>query len=161
MVKFYITNPRLKSFFIEVDNNITFLEFKQIIARFWNSTFTGFNLINGTDLLDSSKNDVPIKELNLGRVLNYPDNYEPGGDEKTFANLNKEYIRKDNVCETKNSNIPDWRIVDMGINLYGICLNDDCKAKGKQVIMNVESEEFDVVKEGFMGFAQCVKSILI
>ena len=49
----------------------------------------------------------------------------------------------------------------MGINLYGICLNDDCKAKGKQVIMNVESEEFDVVKEGFMGFAQCVKSILI
>lgn len=74
-----------------------------------------------------------------------------GGEESTrFANLSEEFIRKDNVSEY-NPNIPKWRTIGKGINLYGICQNSNCVAKGKQVIKHVDSKEYDVYNEGFMG----------
>ena len=73
-----------------------------------------------------------------------------GSDSNRFANLSEEFIRKDNVS-SNNPNIPDWRTVGKGINLYGICRNSNCVAKGKQVIQNVESKEYNVYTEGFMG----------
>ena len=83
-----------------------------------------------------------------------------GSDSNRFANLSEEFIRKDNVS-SNNPNIPDWRTVGKGINLYGICRNNNCIAKGKQVIQNVESKEYDVYTEGFWEFVPCVESILI
>ena len=47
--------------------------------------------------------------------------------------------------------IPKWRTIGKGINLYGICQNNNCVAKGKQVIKHVDSKEYDVYNEGFMG----------
>ena len=74
-----------------------------------------------------------------------------GGEESNrFANLSEEFIRKDNVSEY-NPNIPKWRTIGKGINLYGICQNSNCVAKGKQVIKHVDSKEYDVYNEGFMG----------
>ena len=74
-----------------------------------------------------------------------------GGEESNrFANLSEEFIRKDNVSEN-NPNIPKWRTIGEGINLYGICQNSNCVAKGKQVIKHVDSKEYDVYNEGFMG----------
>jgi hypothetical protein len=67
-----------------------------------------------------------------------------------FANLSEEFIRKDNVSKY-NPNIPKWRLIGKGINLYGICQNSNCVAKGKQVIKHVDSKEYDVYNEGFMG----------
>ena len=74
-----------------------------------------------------------------------------GGGPDEFANLSKEFIRKDEVLSSDSKNVPDWRIVGPGINLYGICEQENCVAKGKQVIMHVYSNEFDVIKESFMG----------
>ena len=74
-----------------------------------------------------------------------------GGEESNrFANLSEEFIRKDNVSEY-NPNIPKWRTIGNGINLYGICQNSNCVAKGKQVIKHIDSKEYDVYNEGFMG----------
>ena len=74
-----------------------------------------------------------------------------GGEESTrFANLSEEFIRKDNVS-SYNPNIPKWRTIGKGINLYGICKNGSCDAKGKQVIKHVDSKYYDVYNEGFMG----------
>ena len=73
-----------------------------------------------------------------------------------FANLNEEFIRKDKVLSS-DSNVPDWRCVGKGINLYGICQQDRCVANGKQVIMHVYSEEYDVVNESFMGICPMCK----
>jgi len=74
-----------------------------------------------------------------------------GGGEDEFANLSQEFIRKDEVLSSDSKEVPDWRCIGKGINLYGICEQENCVAKGKQVIMNVYSNEFDVVKESFMG----------
>ena len=74
-----------------------------------------------------------------------------GGDTNVFANLSDDYITQSNVTKFNDPRIPDWRVVAKGINLYGICENSKCKAKGKQVIMNVESKEIDLYKENFMG----------
>ena len=74
-----------------------------------------------------------------------------GGEESNkFANLSEEFIRRDDVSSS-DANIPKWRIIGKGINLYGICQNNNCVAKGKQVIMHVNSKEYDVCNEGFMG----------
>ena len=74
-----------------------------------------------------------------------------GGGPDEFANLSEEFIRKDEVLSSDSKNVPDWRSVGPGINLYGICEQENCVANGKQVIMHVYSNEFDVIKESFMG----------
>ena len=71
-----------------------------------------------------------------------------------LANL--ELMRKDEVSNN-NPNIPIWRTIGKGINLYGICKNDNCEAKGNQVIMHVESKKYDVYNEGFMGICPICK----
>ena len=72
-----------------------------------------------------------------------------GEDMNRFANLSDEFLRKKDVAHN-DPNIPDWRTIGKGINLYGICNYSGCEAKGKQVIMHVESDEYDVYNEGFM-----------
>lgn len=74
-----------------------------------------------------------------------------GGGPDEFANLSKEFIRKDEVLSSDSKKVPDWRCVGRGINLYGICQQENCVANGKQVIMRVYSSEFDIIKESFMG----------
>ena len=83
--------------------------------------------------------------------INGPARCGGGGEESNrFANLSEEFIRKDNVSKY-NPNIPKWRLIGKGINLYGICQNSNCVAKGKPVIKHVDSKEYDVYNEGFMG----------
>ena len=73
-----------------------------------------------------------------------------GEDSSKFSNLSDEFIRRDNVS-AYNPNIPPWRIIGKGINLYGICKNERCRANGKQVIMHVRDKQYDIYNEGFMG----------
>ena len=74
-----------------------------------------------------------------------------GGDTNVFANLSDDFITHKIVSEYDDPNIPDWRTISRGINLYGICENSKCVAKGKQVIMIVRSKEIDLYGENFMG----------
>ena len=67
-----------------------------------------------------------------------------------FANFSGEFIKRLDVSKN-NPNITDWRAVGKGINLHGICLNKSCIAKGKQVINHINSNEYDIHSEGFMG----------
>jgi len=151
LITLIIAYRNKKPWAIKVDDNITLLELKKKIAEHYNEIYTDFNILNGTDIIDNSQNNKTLSALNIKRFIRICDNYNPGGgDENTFANLNKDFIREDNVS-CNNSNIPDWRIVGKGINLYGICLNENCEAKGEQVIMNVKSKEYNVISEGFMG----------
>ena len=72
-----------------------------------------------------------------------------GNDYDTFANLSDEFIKRLDVSD--DDNIPDWRTVGKGINLYGICLNQNCEANGKQVINHIDAKEYNIIDEGFMG----------
>ena len=86
------------------------------------------------------------------------DRSEGGGgeDSTSFANLSEEFIRRDDVSHN-NPNIPSWRTIAKGINLYGICKNDKCIANGKQVIMPAKSKEYNIYNEGFMGICPICK----
>ena len=81
-----------------------------------------------------------------------------GGSEEMnrFANLSDEFLRKDDVAHN-DPNILKWRTLGKGINLYGICNYNSCRAKGKQVIMHVKSDIYDVYNEGFMGICPMCK----
>ena len=67
-----------------------------------------------------------------------------------FANLSEEFIRKDTVSHF-GPTIPKWRTIGKGINLYGNCEHENCKAYDKEVIMHVDSKEYNVYEESFMG----------
>ena len=72
-----------------------------------------------------------------------------GNDYNTFANLSDEFIKRLDVSD--DHNIPDWRTVGKGINLHGICLNQNCVANGKQVINHINAKEYNIINEGFMA----------
>ena len=79
-----------------------------------------------------------------------------GDDPNKFANLSEDFLRKDEVSKY-NPNIPEWRCIGKGINLFGICGNENCRAKGKQVIQHVPFKQYDVYSEGFMGICPICK----
>ena len=72
-----------------------------------------------------------------------------GSEYSTFANLSDEFIKRLDVFD--DDNIPDWRTVGKGINLHGICLNQNCVANGKQVINHINAKEYNIINEGFMA----------
>ena len=69
-------NPPLK---INVDPNITVLELKKKIADCFHITDTGFHFYYGNEIIDNSKNNMTLKELNIRSIIRLPVYYNPGG----------------------------------------------------------------------------------
>jgi hypothetical protein len=65
-------------FKLEIDGSKTVLELKQKIASHFNETYTGFNILNGTEIIDNTKENNTIESCNINRLIRLPDNYEPG-----------------------------------------------------------------------------------
>ena len=130
-----------------IDNEKTFGEFRKLVSVKLGIYYADLVLCGKEDY-DSKYNSKKLYSINgisdgctLFAVL------EVGGGGDYRVNLSKELIN----VEGYNSNILFWRTIGKGINLYGICQNSKCVAKGKQVIKNVDSKEYDVYNEGFMG----------
>ena len=64
---------------ISVEDSITLLELKKKIAEHYNTRITSFDILNGNEIIDSSKNDKTLKELNIKRLIRIPENYNVGG----------------------------------------------------------------------------------
>ena len=147
-----------KNFELEVERSIKVYELKKKIEN-----KLGF-VIHSHLMLKKAhrRNSISLNDENLTLdechikngdiiIIGKTDVKGGGGGPDEFANLSKEFIRKDEVLSSDSKNVPDWRSVGPGINLYGICEQKNCVANGKQVIMHVYSNEFDVIKESFMG----------
>lgn len=67
-----------KPWALEIDENKTILQLKTEIANHYKEKYTGFNVLNGNDLIDSSCNSKTLKECKIKRLIRLPDNYEPG-----------------------------------------------------------------------------------
>ena len=65
-------------FKLEIDGTKTILELKKQIAKHYNETYTGFNILNGTEIIDNTKNASSISSCSINRLIRLPDNYEPG-----------------------------------------------------------------------------------
>lgn len=77
-MKLIIVCKNRNPFHLEIDGNKTILDLKKQIASHYNETYIGFNVLNGNDLIDASKNGKTINDLGIKRVVRLPDNYEPG-----------------------------------------------------------------------------------
>ena len=78
-----------------------------------------------------------------------------------FANLSEDFISKRRV-KYSDPTISKWRTIGKGINLYGNCKQQKCEAYGEQVIMHVDSKEYNVYEESFMGICPiCNKHIVL
>lgn len=152
-IKYLVTG---NIFVLDVEKSIKVYELKKKIEN-----ILGIRLINKLMIKNVGKrNAISLSDENLTLeeshikndgtiIIGKSDN--KGGGQDEFANLSKEFIRKDEVLSSDSKKVPDWRCVGPGINLYGICEQENCVANGKQVIMRVYSSEFDVIKESFMG----------
>lgn len=137
---------------VDVDRSITIGELRKVYSS-KGGEGNGQMKINAEIVEDNKRLEDYIVNKKIKKITVSVVNAVRGGWEKTnvFANLSDDFITHSNVIKYNDPRIPDWRVVAKGINLYGICENSKCKAKGKQVIMNVNSREIDLYKENFMG----------
>ena len=84
-IKLIFTKRGSKPFIINIDQNKSLLELKKEIASKFNSTYTGFNLLNNLDIIDHTKDFCSIKECGIKRVVRISDNYNPGFCTKNIA----------------------------------------------------------------------------
>ena len=76
-----------------------------------------------------------------------------------FNDVTKQEIQKLKV--RKISNGCGWRYVSPGINLYGICKNENCEAANKEVIQIINDNEYDLAKvRGMMQCPMCKKDCI-
>lgn len=76
-------NPAFK---LEIDGSNTVLELKTKIAKHFGETYTGFNILNGADIIDQSRNKDSVSSCGLNRVIRLPDNYNPGALKFLYKN---------------------------------------------------------------------------
>lgn len=81
-MKLIIVWKNQKPFQIEIDPSKTILELKKKIAEHYTETYTGFNILNGTDLIGSDKENSSISSCGIARVIRLPDDYNPGLKQK-------------------------------------------------------------------------------
>ena len=77
-MKIIVMHKNNRPFYIEIDGNKTILELKKEIAKYFNETYTGFNILNGNEIIDSSENEKTINECGIRRLIRLPDDYCPG-----------------------------------------------------------------------------------
>lgn len=77
-MKLVIVWKNQKPWHLEIDGNKTILQLKTEIANHYNETYTGFNVLNGNDIIDSQSNSKTLNECKIKRLIRLPDNYEPG-----------------------------------------------------------------------------------
>ena len=71
-----------KPFQIEIEPSNTILELKKKIAAYYSGTYTGFNVLNGTDIIGSDKENCSISSCGISRLIRLPDNFKPGLKQK-------------------------------------------------------------------------------
>ena len=102
-------------------------------------------------------NQISYKFDKIIFILNYDGNPYDDIVKRVKLRLINE-INCNDITFIYEQNIPKWRQIGKGINLYGICNINNCEAKGKQVIMHVESDEYDVYDEYFKGICPICKN---
>ena len=77
-MKLIVAWKNQKPFQLEIDGKKTILQLKEAIAGHFSEKYTGFNILCGKEIIDSSKNNQTLEQCGLKRLIRLPDNYEPG-----------------------------------------------------------------------------------
>lgn len=76
---------------LDIDDSKTILDLKKEIAKHYNQTYTGFNILNGNDVIDSSKNNATLSECQIKRMIRLAESYDPGNFKKKIFKYNKKH----------------------------------------------------------------------
>ena len=82
------------------------------------------NIFSESTIKDNSLLNVPNNIIYLGYVCG------SGGPPIVFSDVSKEKTKELKFSESA----PPWRKVKEGLNIFGICENDECKAHKKEVV---------------------------
>ena len=150
-VRVDIIDMKMKCITLEVDKSITIGELRKLFDSKGGDSVNNQWKCEGEILSDDNQRLQDVKGFDSeGMTISVTSNVRGGGaDTNTFVNLSDEFVTKRNV--SYDDSIPDWRCVTKGINLYGICENSRCEAKGEEVIMRVYGSKFDLYEKSFMG----------
>lgn len=66
------------AFKIKISKDNTLLDLKKAIANHFHENYTGFNVLSGNSIYDSSFNSRTLRDLKIARVIRLPINYVPG-----------------------------------------------------------------------------------
>ena len=58
-----------KPFKLDINGEKTLLDLKKEITKHFNENYTGFNVLNGNDIIDSSKNSHTLNSLGIKRLI--------------------------------------------------------------------------------------------
>ena len=163
-VKVCIIDMKLKQIILDVDKSITIGELRKLFkekggrGEYNQWKYDGEILKNDNQRLQDVKG-FDEEEMAISVTTNVR-----GGVE--FCDLsNKKYEH-----HSLSSDGPSYRTTGRGINIYGDCTGNGCIAHGKEVIVPIEKDHFDLIKEKFdvkcpecknivkpktIGFRQC------
>lgn len=63
---------------LKIDENITILDLKKLIAEHYNLKFNTFNILNENKIIGSQSDSKTIIEYGIKKMIRLTDNYEPG-----------------------------------------------------------------------------------
>ena len=69
---------------LNIEDDKTILQLKQSIASHYGFTYTGFNILNGDEVIDSSKENLTLKNCGIKRMIRLAENYDPANLDKSI-----------------------------------------------------------------------------
>jgi len=66
-------------FILEIDGSQTILQLKKAIENHYNGKYAGFDILNGSEIIDSSKNFLTLDQCRLKKFIRLIDSYAAGG----------------------------------------------------------------------------------
>lgn len=157
-VKVTIIDMKMKAITLDVDETITIGELRKLFASKGGDSNNNQWKYDGNILKNDSQRLKDVEGFDPEEMaISISSNVRGGGNPNEFANLSDEYLVKREVGSYDDPDIPDWRTIGKGINLYGTCENSNCCANRERVIMRVKSKSIDLYSQGFMGICPMCK----
>ena len=105
----------------------------------WNINFNSY----GQVFLYNASTYTIFSKIPLYKITRYPQIFFEvidglriigNGFPVGFVDVSNGKVKSLEFCK----NAPKWRIVNIGLNIFGICKNKNCEANGKEVVYNTE-----------------------
>lgn len=77
IINLFIQRPGHPLWTLSIDDSKTILNLKEKIAAHYNSNYTGFNIINGDDVIDNDQNNSTLSQKSIKRIVRLAENYDP------------------------------------------------------------------------------------
>ncbi len=145
-VEVTIIDMKLKQIILKVDKSITIGELRKLfVEKGGNGGYDQWKY-DGEILKNDNQRLQDVKGFDEeGMAISVTTNVRGGGGAEEFCDVSKNNYSN----HTLTSDGPSYRSTLPGINIYGDCTGNGCIAHGKEVIVPIEKDSFDLIKEKY------------